>query len=130
MSALIVDTSVWVDFFRGEPRPELEQALERGFIVLPPLVCSELLSSPLPARKRSKLADMLRDLPLSPTPFEHWDRVGALRARLLKVGVSVSTPDAHVAQCALDCGGLLWSRDSIFAKVAKLCELRLFASRI
>ena len=127
MSALAVDTSVWVDFFRGEPLPQLEQALERGFVLLAPLVCAELLSSPLPARKRAKLVDMLCDLPLHPTPFEHWARVGALRAGLLRSGLSVSTPDAHVAQCALDCGGLLWSRDHIFGKMARHCELRLFS---
>lgn len=69
---------------------------------------------------------MLGHLPLSPTSFEHWERVGALRARCLKSGLSVSTPDAHIAQCALDCDGLLWSRDSIFAKIQKLCDLRLF----
>lgn len=126
MSALVADTSIWVEFFRGRPLPALEQALDRGFVVLPPIVGAELLSSPL-ARKREQLADMLRELPLHPTPFEHWANVGALRARMRRAGLSVSTPDAHIAQCALDCAGLLWTRDAIFSKVAKHCSLRLFA---
>jgi predicted nucleic acid-binding protein len=129
VSALAVDTSVWIDFFRGEPLPDLERALQQGFVLLPPLVCAELLSAPLSSRKRSRLTDMLRDLPLAPTPFDHWTRVGALRARLLQAGLSVSTPDAHIAQCTLDCGGLLWSRDNIFVKVVRHCELRLFTAR-
>ena len=129
MSALAVDTSVWIDFFRGESLPELEHALAHGFVLLPPLVCAELLSSPLSPRKRTKLADMLRDLPVHPTTFAHWERVGALRARMLRAGLNVSTPDAHIAQCALDSGALLWSRDQIFAKVGQHCDLRLFAGR-
>jgi predicted nucleic acid-binding protein len=126
VSALAVDTSVWIDFLRGEPLPELEHALQSGYVLLPPLVCAELLSSPLPARKRAALASMLQDLPLHPTPFDHWARVGALRAKLLRAGVSVSTPDAHVAQCAIDCRGVLWSRDKLFGSIAKHTELRLF----
>lgn len=127
MSALAVDTSVWIEFFRGRALPALEGALERGFVILPPVVAAELLSAPLSARKRTALADMLGDLPLHPTPFEHWAAVGALRAKLQRAGLSVSTPDAHVAQCALECSGMLWSRDQIFSKVAAHCDLRLFA---
>jgi predicted nucleic acid-binding protein len=129
VSVLAVDTSIWIDFFRGEALPDLERSLEQGLVLLPPIVGAELLSSPLPARKRNALVDMLQDLPLAPTPFEHWVSVGMLRAKLLRVGVSVSTPDAHVAQCAIDCDGALWSRDKIFALIAKHAPLRLFAKR-
>jgi hypothetical protein len=126
VSALAVDTSVWIDFFRGERLPRLERALEQGLVILPPLVCAELLSSPLAPRKRLQLLSMLRDLPLHFTPFDHWAEVGALRARLLRAGVSVSTPDGHIAQCAIDCGGMLWSRDRIFARIAHHSALQLF----
>jgi predicted nucleic acid-binding protein len=129
VSALVVDTSVWVDFFRGEPLPALEHALEQGLVLLAPAVCAELLSSPLPARKRAALANMLEDLPLHPTPFAHWADVGNLRARLLRAGLSVSTPDAHVAQCALDVSATLWTRDGIFERMAKHTGLQLFSER-
>jgi hypothetical protein len=51
------------------------------------------------------------------------------RATLLHAGLSVSTSDAHVAQCAIDCEGLLWSLDKIFGSIAKHTELRLFSGR-
>jgi len=51
--------------------------------------------------------------------------VGDLRRRLAGRGVSVSTPDAHVAQCALDRGALLLSRDAIFLRIAQTSELRV-----
>ena len=40
-------------------------------------------------------------------------------------GVSVSTPDAHVAQCALDRGAWLLSRDKIFPDIAQVLPLQL-----
>jgi predicted nucleic acid-binding protein len=39
--------------------------------------------------------------------------------------LSVSTPDAHVAQCALDRAALLLSRDAVFGRVARLSALRV-----
>ena len=59
------------------------------------------------------------------TPLEHWIRVGDLRRRLADRGVSVSTPDAHVAQCALERGALLLTRDSVFLRIAQTSELRV-----
>jgi predicted nucleic acid-binding protein len=126
VSELVVDTSVWVEFFRGTPLLELERALADGLVVLAPVVVAELLSAPISARERAKLADMLRDLPLHDTPFTHWVAVGELRAKLSRSGLTVSTPDAHVAQSALDRGGLVWSNDGVFAKMAAAGAVRCF----
>ena len=127
MSALIVDTSVWVAYFRGESRPELERALAAGLVVLSPIVAAELLSVPLSKRRRDGLADLLADLPLHPAPFEHWANVGLLRARMARAGLTVSTPDAHVARCTLEIGGArLWSHDHVFARIAAVSDLRLY----
>jgi len=126
VSGLVVDTSIWIDFFRGEPLPDLELALRDGLVVLPPLVVAELLSAPLRKKQRAELTSMLHDLPVHETPFAHWQAVGELRAALRKKGVSVSTPDAHVAQAAIELEARLWSRDAIFTRVAARTALRLF----
>jgi hypothetical protein len=57
--------------------------------------------------------------------FDHWLRVGFLRASLSKQGLGVSTPDTHVAQCALDLGAVLMSEDEIFRKIAKVPGIKL-----
>lgn len=58
-------------------------------------------------------------------PPDHWIRVGELRRRCREKGLSVSTPDAHVAQCALDVDALLLTRDGIFSDIARHADLRL-----
>ena len=125
MSAVVADTSVWIDLFAGQPVPALEEALRQGLVVLPPLVVAELISGARRPRDRTSIRDLVQELPLHDTPLEHWIRVGDLRRRLAGRGVSVSTPDAHVAQCALERGALLLSRDSIFARIAEASELRV-----
>lgn len=106
--------------------PSLEEALHDGLVVLAPIVAAELLSAPLSKTERRSLGALLRDLPLHPTPLDHWLAVGMLRAQLSKKGLSISTPDAHVAECAIEAGAALWSNDAIFLRVAKASPLRLF----
>jgi predicted nucleic acid-binding protein len=126
VSALFVDTSVWVEFFRGVPLLPLEEALHDGVVVLAPIVAAELLSAPLSKVERRSLTEFIEDLPLHPTPLEHWLAVGALRAQLAKKGLSISTPDAHLAACAIEAGAVLWSNDAIFRRAAKASALLLF----
>ncbi len=61
----------------------------------------------------------------SDTPFAHWVAVGELRSTLSTRGIALSTPDAHVAQCALDRDALLLSHDAVFGRIAKMTPLRL-----
>ncbi len=128
MSGIVVDTSVWIDFFAGRPTPLLKEALAFGPVVLPPLVVAELVSGAHRTRERSAIADLLAELPLHDTPVEHWIRVGNLRRSLRSRGLSVSTPDAHVAQCALDRDAMLLSRDAVFTSIARYVPLRVRSS--
>jgi predicted nucleic acid-binding protein len=93
--------------------------------LLPPIVVAELISGARRARDRTAIQHLVEELPLHETPLEHWVRVGDLRRRLAERGISVSTPDAHVAQCALDRGAVLLSRDAVFARIAQASELEV-----
>jgi tRNA(fMet)-specific endonuclease VapC len=125
VSGILVDTSVWIDFFNGRPVPALEAGLSEGAVALPPLVVAELVSGARKEKERAAVIDLIRDLDVHDTPLEHWIHVGELRRRLAEHGVAVSTPDAHVAQCALDRGALLLARDAVFRGIARHTALRL-----
>lgn len=122
---LVVDTSSWIDFFRGETIPLLEDALALGSVVLPPIVLAELVSGATKPSDRAALIDLLGDLALHETPREHWIRAGELRLRLRAKGHSISAPDSHVAQCALDRDAPLLTRDRAFSTIARHAPLRL-----
>ncbi len=126
VSALVVDTSSWISYFAGRGESEIDEALVEARVYLPPLVAAELASGKMSAKQRESLEDLLADLPLASTDLMHWLRVGRLRAHLATKGVSVSTPDAHVAQCAIDLNAMLMTEDKIFAHIAKHEPLRLW----
>ncbi len=125
MSALVVDTSSWVTYLGRGEGDLLEEALGEGRVHLPPVVAAELLSGRLGPAQRRALEDLLSDLPLCAADRDHWFRVGRLRGSLAAKGLSVSTPDAHVAQCTLDLGGALLTEDGVFARMARHVPLRL-----
>lgn len=122
---LIVDTSAWIDFFAGRPVPLLEDALALGTVVLPPIVVSALVSGARKEADRTALVDLLEDLAIQETSRGHWVRVGELRQKMIEAGHAISTPDAHVAQCALDRDAPLLSRDRAFVRIARHAPLRL-----
>lgn len=126
MNVLVVDTSSWISYFKGEKSDDLDLALQEARVYLSPIVLAELLSSNLTANERKKLTDFLSELPLCKNDFDHWKKVGELRNKLLRKGITISTPDAEVAQCALDLNGYLMSEDKIFTKIAPDVNLRVF----
>lgn len=125
MSEIVADTSEWIELLAGRPAPQLVQALTSGNVVLPPLVIAELVAGAETKSGATAIDSLVEQLPLLETDRFHWKRVGELRRFLRSKGVSISTPDSHVAQCALDRDAVLLARDAIFAKVAKHTALRL-----
>ncbi len=117
MDVIVVDTSSWISYLKGNENDDLDSALQEGRVYLSPVVLAELVSGKMEENKRSDLVHFLRDLPLCLNDFDHWLRVGIFRANLLSKGLTVSTPDAHVAQCALDLKGYLMSEDLVFKKI-------------
>jgi len=125
VGVIVVDTSVWIDFFSGRAFDILEDAISVGAIVLPPLVVAELVSGAESPHDREMIGDLLQDLPIHDTPLGHWIAVGDLRRVLGRQGVDVTTPDAHIAQCAIECDAPLLTRDAVFTRIAKHTALRV-----
>ena len=128
MSGLVVDTSSWISYFAGRTGRVIDEALAEARVYMPPLVAAELASGKLGSRRRADLEDLIRHLPLCDCDIDHWLRVGRLRASLASRGLAVSTPDAHVAQCALDLSADLLSEDGVFGRIGAHTSLRIASS--
>ncbi len=127
MAGVVVDTSVWIAFFAGGAAEDVEDALQNGAAIVPPIVVAELISGARTAEQRAVIGELLQDAPIHETPLEHWLRVGDLRRGLRSRGLTVTVPDAHVAQCALDLDAVLLTRDAVFAAIARHTALRVRA---
>jgi predicted nucleic acid-binding protein len=125
MAALVVDTSSWISYFAGRGSARIEPALDEGRVHLPYIVATELASGTLTKKQQAEMAARLALLRPWSAELDHWLRAGRLRADLRAAGVSISAPDAHVAQCALDLDAELLSEDLVFDLIARHAPLKL-----
>ncbi len=124
---IAVDTSSWVAYLEGGEGDDvalLDQALRDQQVGLPPVVLTELLSSPeLPA----PLLGFLADVPPLEIQAGFWERAGGLRRTVLGRGRRARLGDALIAQTCLDHGVLLITRDADFKAFAEVAGLRIVA---
>jgi predicted nucleic acid-binding protein len=125
---IAVDTSVWIDFFRGRaPAAErLPPLLDQDQVVLPVPVRIEILSG---ARKaeRPRLERLLSALPILHPTRETWQRIENWVTTGRASGHRFGVGDLLIASLAAESGYALWSFDTDFARMARLGLVTLAA---
>lgn len=118
---IAVDTSVWIDFFRGRAPAALKLPLllDRDEVALPVIVRIEILSG---AKKseRQRLIRVLSALPVLYPTDELWRRIDGWMAEGAAAGQRFGVGDLLVAALAVEHGCTLWSLDNDFARMARL----------
>lgn len=122
---IAADTSTWIAFFEGESGDDVQmlaRALADRQVMMAPAVLTELLSDPeLPAAA----ARTLSDVPLIDIDPGYWRRAGRLRAQLLARNRKARLGDALIAQCCIDGGVSLITRDRDFRAFVDAAGLKL-----
>lgn len=109
MSALVVDTSSFISYFKVG-NETIDDAIKEGRAYLSPIVAAELLSGIRSKSDQFLMKDFFKDLPLCGNEIESWFKTGLLRSKLYSKGLPVSIADAHICQCALELNGHLYHR--------------------
>jgi len=125
MAALVVESSAWIAYLKGEENSFLEMGLEAMAVQIPPLVLTELLGNAIPNKDKTVLENFLQKIPLSPINNEHFAKAASLKSALAARGFSISARDAHITQCALDQNAILLTKDIFFLDVAKYCGVKV-----
>ena len=122
--SVLVDSSVWIEFFRGEGE-ELDYLIEEDLVVVNDLILAELLPA-LHMRRQRKLVGLLKEITRYPVRID-WDDVVQMQVTCLGNGISrVGIPDLVMAQYAMQYGLELLSRDGHFAQLSRHVPLVLF----
>jgi predicted nucleic acid-binding protein len=116
---IAADTSTWVAYLEGATGADvkaLDKALADRTVAMVPVVLTELLSDP---KLPSEVGEMLSGIPLLEVDQGHWQRAGELRAKALAGRRKARLGDALIAQCCIDRGVPLITRDRDFRAFAK-----------
>jgi predicted nucleic acid-binding protein len=129
---ILVDTSVWVDFFNGHPSPQAETLAhlirEEADVVTCGLIVSEVLQGLRQTKSRTSIERHFREMDwLSPTEPDTYIEAAALFRRLRARGITIrSTIDCVIANLAAQHDALILSKDRDLTLIveSKLLALR------
>jgi len=129
---VLVDTSVWVDFFNGHPSPQAEALThlirEEADVVTCGLIAAEVLQGLRQAKSRVNIERHFREMEwLSPKEPDTYLEAAELFRRLRARGITIrSTIDCVIANLAARHDALMLAKDRDLTLIveSKLLDLR------
>ena len=126
---ILVDSSVWVDFFSSSPGvagDELRRMIEESEpFVLTGVVIAEVLQGL--TRDSARIEQFLAQWDmLEPRGFETYREAAAIYRAARARGISLTTIDSLIAAIALEHGTSVFTLDQDFSRIARITRLALY----
>ena len=124
---VLVDTSIWIDYFHGEDTGAiLDDLIDNQLVCINDLILAELLPS-INHRKEWELKNALLAVPRLALTI-HWDEIIAMHTRNLQNGINrVGIPDLLIVQNSLQNNIPLLTHDKHFRLMKDLFHLDLYS---
>jgi predicted nucleic acid-binding protein len=124
--SVLVDSSVWIEYFRGSPGDgRLDFLIEEDLVVVNDVILAELIPA-LHLRRQRKLIALMREIACPPLAVD-WDDLIRMQITCLRHGINkVGVPDLLIAQHAIQNHLELYSRDKHLARLAKYVALSMY----
>lgn len=126
---ILVDTSVWIDFFSSSPGragAELRRMIEE----VEPFALTGVIVTEILQGLRRDVHRMERYLSLwemlEPRGFSTYREASAISRLARSKGISLTTTDTLIAVIALEHRASLFSLDKDFSRIARITPLRLY----
>jgi predicted nucleic acid-binding protein len=124
--SVLVDSSVWIEYFRNAEQADvLEMLIEENLVVTNDLILAELVPA-LQVRKLRELIALLREIKRQPMNID-WNDIIKMQTACLNKGINgVGIPDLIIAQNAMQGGLRLLSNDKHFSIISKFLPLDIY----
>jgi predicted nucleic acid-binding protein len=123
--SVIVDTSIWIDYFRtGNNSEKLDFLIDENLIVINDLILAELIPS-LRIHNQRKIVYLLNNIDKLEL-FINWEQIIEFQFKCLKNGLNgIGIPDLIVAQNAKQNQCEIYSLDGHFKLMKDILRLQL-----
>ena len=124
--SVLVDSSVWIDYFRSGIRcSRLDELIDENLIVTNELILVELVPV-LRLQRQRRLIRLLETIRLVPIEVG-WSQLMELQVKCLRKGINrIGIPDLIIAQQAMVQGLVLYTLDKHFQLLKKYFPLALY----
>ncbi|MBU4177184.1 MAG: PIN domain-containing protein [Desulfurivibrionaceae bacterium] len=122
---ILVDTSVWIEYFRhGKNLERLDFIIDENLVVTNDLILAELIPF-LKIRKQNKIISLLHNINKLPINI-NWEQIIEFQHKCLKNGLNgVGIPDLIIAQNAKQNGCEVYTLDNHFQLIKNIVKLEL-----
>jgi predicted nucleic acid-binding protein len=123
---ILVDTSIWVDYFRsGEKSFNLDDLLLDDRVVTNDIILAELIPLLL-LKKQAKIIELLKNIVLFPLVID-WDQIIQWQTMCLGSGINgIGIPDLLITQNAIQNNLSVYSLDKHFWSLSSINRLQIF----
>ncbi len=123
---VLVDTSVWIDYFRvGNKSAELDDLIDENVIVTNDLILAELIPF-LKLKRKEKVVKLLSEIRRLPLQID-WDDIMESQLKCLKSGSNgIGIPDLIFAQNAKENHCEVFSLDKHFQVLSQVIKVKLY----
>ena len=125
--SILVDTSVWIKYFRsGNNYEKLDFLIDENLVVTNDLILTELVPF-LKVRKEKKLIQLLYNINRLQL-YIKWEQIIEYQTKCLKSGINgVGIPDLIIAQNVKQNKSKIYSLDNHFKLMEPIIKIQLFA---
>ena len=122
---VLVDTSIWVDYFRGgDSSIDLDTLIDENLVVTNDIILAELIPF-LKVKKQITVIKLLQAVSRVPLQI-NWDELIEYQVRCLKAGANgVGIPDLIIAQNARANNCRIYSLDKHFRLLCQVMKVKL-----
>ena len=125
---VLVDTSIWIDYFRnGEDSKALDYLIDENLIVTNDIILAELIPF-LKIKKQTKVVKLLYEINKLPLSVQ-WDEIIAFQVKCLRSGSNgIGIPDLMIAKNAIQHSCDVYTLDKHFRLLSKVLKIGLYVS--
>ena len=123
---VLVDSSVWIDYFKtGTKGNRLDGLIDENLVATNDLILTELVPY-LKLRNQLRIVELLNTIEKIELTI-HWDQLIEWQYRCLKQGLNgIGIPDLIIAQNTVQNRCLLFSMDNHFELIKEIVDIELF----
>lgn len=127
MSDVLVDSSAWIAFLRGERAAvrRIDPLLADDRVATTPLIAAEVTSGARTRALFDELTLRFAALPALPEPPRAWPRIAEVRFTLARRGIQAHLVDLAIALAAAEARHAMLTRDRDFEPIAPVLGLEL-----
>jgi len=123
---VLVDTSIWIDYFKGgDDSTDLSPLIDENLVVTNDIILAELVPY-LRIKKQFAVVKLLQEINRLSMQI-NWDEIVEFQVRCLKAGANgVGIPDLIIAQNAKANNCKIYSLDKHFRLLKQVIKVKLY----